>query len=627
MNKIAPLLIVFLLLNHTPALARSAHANAPDNGSTFTKTPLLSDKEVAALGAEVSGLKAKDTVIELTRHHRVQASSGFADSARYIASKAKEYGLEQVEIHRYVADGRKTYHTLRSTPGWEAERGQIFEVEPRRVKLGDYDEMRVALADYSQSAEVTAQLVDVGAGTQSSDYGGRDVKGKIVLAGGNVAEVHRLACDERGAVGILSYQQNQITAWSGDYLDNVRWGHLSPYNASNRFAFMISLRVAREYRDRLARGEQIRLRASVKAEMRASHYDVVSAVIPGSTEPGEEIVFTCHLCHQKPGANDNASGAAAILETARALMALIRRGEIVRPRRTIRFIWPPEINGTLAYFAENPAVVRRVKAAVHCDMVGGDYRVTKSVLHVTRTPASLPSAVNTVGEIFTDYAIRGSLRAASGEGYDDALISPEGARDSLVADVTDYQMGSDHEVYQEGSFRIPTIYLRDWPDVFIHTNQDTAANIDPTKLKRSTFIAAASGYFLARAAAADASRLADEVFARALARMPKERARAREAELSGPNGQEESRNIIARSLEREVGALSTLLQLAPGDKGLESKVESLVDQLSGAWLLLTGKITEQTRGNRVIFTIESKEPGRQPKQSKAKEASRTRTLT
>ncbi len=625
MNKIAPLLVVFVLLNQMPAHATPASTS--NSNSAFTKTPLLSDKEVAALGAEISGLKAKDTVIELTRHHRVQASSGFADSARYIAAKAKEYGLEQVEIHRYAADGRKTYHTLRSTPGWEAERGVISEVEPRRIKLGDYDEMRVALADYSQSAEVTAQLVDVGAGTQSSDYGGRDVKGKIVLAGGNVATVHAMACDERGAAGILSYQQNQITAWSGDYLDNVRWGHLSPYNPNNRFAFMISLRQAREYRDRLARGEQIRLAASVKAEMRPSHYDVVSAVIPGSAAPGEEIVFTCHLCHQKPGANDNASGAAAILETARALMALIRRGEIERPRRTIRFIWPPEINGTLAYFAENPAVVRRVKAAVHCDMVGGDYRITKSVLHVTRTPASLPSAINTVADIFTHYAIQGSLKAASGAGYDDALISPEGARDNLVADVTDYEMGSDHDVYQEGSFRIPTIYLRDWPDVFIHTNNDTAANIDPTKLKRSTFIAASSGYFLARATSADASRLADEVFARALARVPREWARARAVEAAGPGGQEESRNIIARSLEREVEALSTLLQLAPGDKSLEDKVENLVDQLSGAWLLLTGKITQQTRGNRIIFTIESKEPGKQAKQSNAKEASRQRALS
>jgi hypothetical protein len=58
-------------------------------------------------------------------------------------------------------------------------------------------------------------------------------------------------------------------------------------------------------------------------------------------------------------------------------------------------------------------------------------------------------------------------------------------------------MGSDHDVYQDSSFGIPAIYLNDWPDRYIHTNFDTAANIDPTKLKRVAFIGAASGYYLA----------------------------------------------------------------------------------------------------------------------------------
>src|SRR5947209_4159067 len=57
-------------------------------------------------------------------------------------------------------------------------------------------------------------------------------------------------------------------------------------------------------------------------------------------------------------------------------------------------------------------------------------------------------------------------------------------------------MGSDHDVYQESGFHIPAIYLNDWPDRYIHTNFDSAANIDPTKLKRAAFIGAASGYFL-----------------------------------------------------------------------------------------------------------------------------------
>jgi aminopeptidase YwaD len=307
---------------------------------------------------------------------------------------------------------------------------------------------------------------------------------------------------------------------------------------------------------------------------------------------------------------------------------LIKRGEIERPRRTIRFIWPPEINGTLAYFAEHPEIVRRMKAAVHCDMVGGNFAITKSVLHVTHTPASLPSAVNIVGDIFANYAIAGSAKAAAAADLTDALISPEGSKDSLVADITDFEMGSDHDVYQDGSFRIPTIYLRDWPDVFIHTNNDKPENIDATKMKRSAFIAGASGYFLAKAGAREASRLADEVFVRAMAQLPKDRARAASLEANGGEiALEESRNIIARSLERDAEILASARSFAPNDRNLENKIDGFIEQLSGAWLLLTGQISEQKKGNRVLFTIEAKEQPKDKDKAKprnVKEAARPR---
>ena len=77
------------------------------------------------------------------------------------------------------------------------------------------------------------------------------------------------------------------------------------------------------------------------------------------------------------------------------------------------------------------------------------------------------------------------------------MVAPEGGKEPLRAEYSAYSMGSDHDVYQDSSFAIPAIYLNDWPDRYIHTNFDTAANIDPTKLKRAAFIGAASGYFLA----------------------------------------------------------------------------------------------------------------------------------
>ena len=62
-------------------------------------------------------------------------------------------------------------------------------------------------------------------------------------------------------------------------------------------------------------------------------------------------------------------------------------------------------------------------------------------------------------------------------------LSREGGKEPLLAIMEGLDMGSDHDVFFEGTWRIPGLYLHDWPDRYIHTNFDVAAKIDPTKLK------------------------------------------------------------------------------------------------------------------------------------------------
>jgi len=232
---------------------------------------------------------------------------------------------------------------------------------------------------------------------------------------------------------------------------------------------------------------------------------LVTAIIPGADPKlkQEEIAFSCHLDHQRPGANDNASGCVTILEVARTLQKLVNEGKLARPARTIRFIWPPEIEGTLTLLNAKPEFAQRIKAVVHMDMVGGG-PVTKTVFHVTRGPMSLPSFVHDVAWAFGEFVNEQSYNFAAGLPAAYPLVAPEGGKEALLAQDTAYTMGSDHDVYQDSSFKIPAIYLNDWPDRYIHTNFDTAANIDPTKLKRAAFIGAASGYFLAQMTDRDA---------------------------------------------------------------------------------------------------------------------------
>jgi aminopeptidase YwaD len=116
---------------------------------------------------------------------------------------------------------------------------------------------------------------------------------------------------------------------------------------------------------------------------------------------------------------------------------------------------------------------------------------------VTRGPMSLPSFVHDVAWAFAEFVNEESYKFAATGKADYPFVAPEGGKEPLRAEYSAYTMGSDHDVYQDSSFGIPAIYLNDWPDRYIHTNFDTAANIDPTKLKRAAFIGAASGYFLA----------------------------------------------------------------------------------------------------------------------------------
>jgi aminopeptidase YwaD len=495
-------------------------------GVLAQKPPLLAEKDVAAIANELSGEAAKRNLEGIARFHRQRGSTGFHSAAELVAERLRAYGLSDVAILELPADGKIFYGTQRSRPAWDAERAELWEAAGKisivsdehsmahlcctgKGKIADYETQPIVLAEDSESANVTANVIDVGEGTKESDYAGKELTGKIVLVSAQPSAVQDLAVGKFGALGIVSYAQNQRTAWWSENENLIRWGHLDTFSTNKTFAFMVSLKTARAWKRRLAKGEEIFLNAEVHSGQHAGNYEVVTATIPGADPKlkDEEIAFSCHLDHQRPGANDNASGCATILEIARTLQKLISRPQtmkgwlkingtdIARPARTMRFIFSPEIEGTMALLSAKPEFAKRIKAVIHMDMVGGGPE-TKAVFHVTRGPMSLPSFVHDVAWSFAEWVNEESYKfAATGDAMY-PMTAPEGGKEPLRAEYSAYTMGSDHDVYQDSSFAIPTIYLNDWPDRYIHTNFDSAANIDPTKLKRAAFIGAASGYFL-----------------------------------------------------------------------------------------------------------------------------------
>lgn len=472
--------------------------------------PLLPEPVVAALANELDGDRAKRDIEVFSQLHRMRASQQFHRATEHIVAELRRAGLTDVEVLRFPADGKTMFGTQKARPAWDAEFAELWQLEQRDqqwqpgTRIASWDSMPLSLAQDSDSGEVTADLVDVGAGTREQDYAGKEVRGQLVLSSSQPEAVAPLAVDRFGAAGIISYAQNQPTAWSHEDETLVRWGHLDSFSPRRTFGFMVSLKQARGFQARLSAGETVRLHASVKAQRHPGEYEIATATIAGAdpTLSQQQIAFTCHLDHPRPGANDNASGCATILEVARTYGLLIAQGKLARPRRTLRFFWPPEIEGSTILLNARPDLAKAIIADIHMDMVGGGPR-TKAVFHVTRSPASLPNFVNDVAEAFTAFVNAQSDSFAAGRGARYPMVAARGDKQVLLAQVKEFDAGSDHVVFTDSSFRIPTIYMNDWPDRYIHTTGDVPENIDATKLERAGFIGAASAWFLANLTADD----------------------------------------------------------------------------------------------------------------------------
>ena len=534
----------------------------------IAQQPFLPSEQWVKLRDEASGAAPYENLRYLTRLHRVPATPEFDQAAQFVLERAREYGLAEVQSEQFPIDGKTPYGLMRSYLGWRVETGRLWEVRPRHLLLGDWATDPIRLADYSHDADVETALVDVGDGSHEADYGGKDVRGKIVLADGVLARVQQLAVTRFGSAGIVSDMPNQTTAWSGLDRTLVRWGHLDAREPAG-FAFMISRETAESLRARLRAGEQIILAAKVKAEVGPGHWTVVSGVIPGTDPASGEIVYSCHLDHERPGANDNGSGCVTILESARIIARLISAGALPRPKRTLRFVWGPEVEGTMAYLSRHPEVRTRLRADIHMDMVGGDPFKNKSILHVTATPWSLPSFVTDVGAALADVIRAGAANyAESGASREAAVVETrsgeQGTRNQFLADVTPYSAGSDHDDYDSSTIAVPSLYLRDWPDIYIHTDHDTLQQIDATKLRRVALLGAAAGYVCATLDAERSRSLLPFYTAQSEMRLAQLFEQAHrlvdDPKLDPSSAWYEARNLMKQGLRREISALQSLLE-------------------------------------------------------------------
>jgi hypothetical protein len=467
---------------------------------------------------ELSGFVAKLHVAQISGFHRIQGSTMFHEAAEYVKAELLKLGLADAVIEQFPADGASKYWTYVSPVGWTVRSAELRLVEPRDELICSFGDLPQCLHTFSNATPpegVTGELVDVGTGTKPADYEGKDVKGKLVLATGRARPVHELAVYKYGALGVLT---DTITYEMPGVRESLDIPDAHAYQAiwptaedltKVTFGFSLSKRQGNTLRGLLANGKTVKLKAKVDAELFPFYEDVVTATIQGRMKSEEEVLLVAHLCHPKPSANDNASGAGLLLEVARTMKALVAKGRIEPPARTIRFLWVPETLGTVAYLQKHEDEVRaRMVAGVNLDMVGQNQELCRSTLNMDRTPDSLPSYLNDFVYSLVEQMIRGFSKE-----------TVFGLASTYRVATTAFSGGSDHAEFTEATIGVPCVMLLQWPDLFYHTSEDTMDKVSEDSLKRVGYITATAALTLANADAETAYKLALETATRAHARI------------------------------------------------------------------------------------------------------------
>jgi len=179
---------------------------------------LVAEDVLYQIAEETSGEAAKRNLDTITLNHRMRASDQFDRATMHVIDKLRQYGLDEVGVLEYDADGETLYGTQKSRKVWVVRFAELWELTEvdgkltRRRRLGNWDAMPLTLAQDSLSADVTATLVDIGSGTSDGDYDGKDIRGHLVLTSSQPGAVVERAVGELGAAGIISYAPNQRSA-------------------------------------------------------------------------------------------------------------------------------------------------------------------------------------------------------------------------------------------------------------------------------------------------------------------------------------------------------------------------------------------------------------------------------
>ena len=476
----------------------------------------------------------------------------------YVSRMAELYGLSEVNVDFFPSDEI-----------WDAVEAELWMIEPVKKKIAGLEIVPEALASGSRDADVTAEVVYVGTG-RDKDYRGKKVKGKIVMGSGSAGGIFRSAVSKRKAAGVLGTGSSGVTrGYPGITPTQIGWQSVRPQKDEKGFGFVLSKRQHDEIRSYLDQGKKVVMKARVRIQMLPYKMNVVSAAIPGTDPEAGELLMVAHLFERigTPGANDNCSGVATILEAGRTLAKLISRGILDPPRRTIRFLWVPEISGTREFMYKYPEMQDNLMAVLNFDMTGADLKTTDAYLRMKKTPDSCPSYLN---DLLANLLLF----------VDQTFIRTQwGTNSQFNYRICPYISGSDHTIFLAAG--IPAMQFNYYSDNFYHSSEDRSKHVDPTEMKRVGFMAASGFYYLATAGTQEAKDLAWESVANGEKWMAEVSRQSiillqNSAKKIHP-GYQAARNKIEGSFLRARGNLTSVTEISDGDD-----VTALLAQLTAS---------------------------------------------
>lgn len=348
---------------------------------------------------------------------RLTGSQGHARAAAYAASQFKAYGLQPAGTDLYLQPVTFAVQKI------DAARSSVALTAGSQTTPLQVGPDIILGSRVPQRPTVEAPLMFIGYGLHLpeigvDDFAKQDLKGKIaVYINGGPADISAAlkshsrgaqtwrAAEAAGAVGLISLSSPKTAEapWTRNIENSVQPGmypadpslqdaaapkfsaSFNPATAEklfarsgHSFAEVLALADAAEPMDGF--DLKVGLKADVAATFSAVTSQNVVAKLPGSdpTLAAEHVVITAHLDHlglnetgkgapYYPGAMDNASGVASVLEVARQMAAAE-----IKPKRSVLFVLvTAEEKGLLGskYFAERPSVPRgSVVAGLNMDM-------------------------------------------------------------------------------------------------------------------------------------------------------------------------------------------------------------------------------------------------------------------